>query len=66
MNAIYFLIELSDAKLMAVDFYQFSIIRVINDYDLQILDIIQNNNKLPIGCCESKEGNIIIIYMEIV
>ena len=59
------LIELSDNKLLILDFYQFYIYEITDKYELKIFFHYKNDH-LAIGCNENIDGTIFIIYSDCV
>lgn len=59
------LIELSDDKLLILDFYQFYIYEITDKYELKIFFHYKNDH-LALGCNENIDGTIFIIYSDCV
>jgi hypothetical protein len=57
--------ELSDNKLLILDFYQFYIYEITDKYELKIFFHYKNDH-LALGCDENSEGTIFIIYSDCV
>lgn len=64
-TSIISLIELSDNKLLILDFYQFYIYEVTDKYELKIIFHYKNDH-LPKGCDENKDGTFFIICSDCV
>lgn len=58
------LIELSDNKLLILDFYQFYIYEITDKYELKIFFHYKNDH-LAIGCNENVDG-LFLLYIQIV
>ena len=59
------LIELSDDKLLILDFYQFYIYEITDKYELKIFFHYKNDH-LALGCNENIDATIFIIYSDCV
>ena len=59
------LMELSDNKLLILDFYQFYIYEITDKCELKIFFHYKNDH-YPLGCDENKDGTIFIIYSDCV
>jgi WD40 repeat protein len=64
-KTINFLVELSDKKLLVVDFYKIFVYEVLDNCLLKIIYSKKNKN-LAIGCGENKDGTISVIYSDCV
>jgi hypothetical protein len=64
-TSIISLMELSDNKLLILDFYQFYIYEITDKCELKIFFHYKNDH-YPLGCDENKDGTIFIIYSDCV